>query len=47
MPTDKDTPFTTPQPPHETSLGKDSIPADAVAEVQEDTIVAEEIATDE
>jgi hypothetical protein len=36
-----------PEPPHETNLGKDSVPADAVAEVQEEAIVAEEFATDE
>lgn len=47
VPTDKETPFTTPQPPSETGLGKDSTPADDVAAVQEDTIAAEELATDE
>jgi hypothetical protein len=36
-----------PKPPSETELGKDSIPAPAVAEVQEEALQAEELATDE
>lgn len=41
MPVDK-TPLETPEGPHETNLGKDSTPADDVAQVQENALVAEE-----